>query len=145
MDIGQRGTMDKHEVIKLLQSQQINPTRQRVDIAGLLFEHPQHLSADQLINKIKASQGKASKATVYNTLNLFSEHGLLREVALDGGKVYYDTNTSDHHHIYNVDTGQLWDIDNEMVDGFKQPSLPEGTQGIGIDVIYRVKQSSNSL
>ena len=145
MDINFRGTMDKHEATQLLQRQQINPTRQRVGIAKILFERQQHLSADELINKIKEVQGKASKATVYNTLNLFSEHGMLREIVLDGGKVYYDTNTSDHHHIYNVDTGQLWDVDNELAEEMKQPSLPEGTQGIGIDVIYRVRQTSTVL
>ncbi len=137
--------MDKHQVIKLLQDQQINPTRQRIDIAEVLFECPQHLSADQLLSKIEEAQGKSSKATVYNTLRLFTEHGLLREVALVGGKVYYDTNTSDHHHIYNVDTGQLWDIDSEIVDSSRFPSLPQGTRAIGIDVIYRVRESTTRL
>jgi Fur family iron response transcriptional regulator len=132
--------MDQHEVIKLLQSQQINPTRQRVDIAQLLFARPQHLCADQVIDELAdRGRGRASKATVYNTLNLFSRHGLLRELYLDAGKVYFDSNTDAHHHIYNVDTGELWDVAAGSVEGIPSPLLPDGTITVGVEVIYRVK------
>ena len=139
--------MEKHEVIKLLQKQQINPTKQRVDIAQLLFSRPQHLCADEVISALhtrdeaKASKATASKATDYNTLNLYRQHGLLREVCVDGGKVYYDSNTDEHHHIYNVDTGELWDVEVEAALAIEPPRLPEGTNGIGVDVIYRVEGS----
>ena len=83
--------MEKHEVIKLLQKQKINPTKQRVDIAQLLFSRPQHLCADEVITALHGyGKAKASKATVYNTLNLFTQHGLVREVCVGAGKVYYD-------------------------------------------------------
>ena len=132
--------MEKHEVIKLLQRQQINPTRQRVDIAQLLFSRPQHLCAEEVITALHDSgKAKASKATVYNTLNLFSQHGLLQEVCVDAGKVYYDSNTNAHHHIYNVDTGELWDVDGETALAIEPPLLPKGIRGIGVDVIYRVR------
>lgn len=132
--------MEKHEVIKLLQRQQINPTRQRIDIAQLLFSRPQHLSADEVITALhNRDKAKASKATVYNTLNLFSQHGLLREVCVDAGKVYFDTNTDEHHHIYNVDTGELWDVEAETALAIEPPRLPEGVSGISVEVIYRVQ------
>ena len=132
--------MEKHEVIKLLQEQQINPTRQRIDIAQLLFSRPQHLCAEEVITALHdGGKSKASKATVYNTLNLFSQHGLLREVCVDAGKVYYDSNTDEHHHIYNVDTGELWDVGAEAALAIEPPLLPEGVSGIGVEVIYRVQ------
>ena len=132
--------MDKHEVIKLLQSQQINPTRQRVDIAQLLFERPRHLCADQVLQELNdRGAGKASKATVYNTLNLFSRQGLVRELCVDSGKVFYDSNTGEHHHIYNVDTGELWDIEAAKCPAEHAPKLPDGTTAVGVDVIFRVK------
>lgn len=132
--------MDQHEVIKLLQSQQINPTRQRVGIARLLFARPQHLCAEEVLDEL-ADRGiaRASKATVYNTLNLFSRHGLLREVYVDAGKVYFDSNTDEHHHIYNVDTGELWDVTPGIISEISPPSLPDGTTPVGVEVIYRVK------
>ncbi|MDH5785908.1 MAG: transcriptional repressor [Chromatiales bacterium] len=136
--------MDKHEIIKLLKSQQINPTRQRVDIAQLLFERPRHLCADQVMNELSdRGLGKASKATVYNTLNLFSEQGLVRELCIDSGKVYYDSNTAEHHHIYNVDTGELWDIEARRCPSEMVPNLPAGTTSVGVDVIYRVKPQNS--
>jgi Fur family iron response transcriptional regulator len=132
--------MDQHEVIKLLQSQQINPTRQRVDIARLLFARPQHLCAEQVLDElVDRGIARASKATVYNTLNLFSRHGLLREVYVDAGKVYFDSNTDEHHHIYNVDTGELWDVMPGIISEISSPSLPDGTTPVGVEVIYRVK------
>ncbi|MCW8918653.1 MAG: transcriptional repressor [Gammaproteobacteria bacterium] len=132
--------MEKHEVIKLLQSQQINPTRQRVDIGQLLFARPCHLCADQVLEELDG-RGRTSKATVYNTLNLFSRHGLVREVCVDGGKVYFDSNTEQHHHIYNVDTGELWDVDGVAHFAQSLPELPRGTTAVGVEVIYRVRRA----
>jgi len=132
--------MDKQEAIKLLESQQINPTRQRVDIAQLLFERPQHICAEEVIQKLDSiSKGKISKATVYNTLNLFSQQGLVRELCVDSGKVYYDSKTGEHHHIYNVDTGELWNVELDTLPSMPSSSFPVGTQLHSIDVIYRVK------
>ena len=140
MDAVEGSILDKHEVIRLLQSQQINPTRQRVDIAQLLFARPRHLCAEQVLQELnETGAGSASKATVYNTLNLFSREGLVRELCVDAGKVYYDSNTSEHHHIYNVDTGELWDIDARKCPPEHAPNLPDGTTAVGVDVIFRVK------
>ena len=132
--------MEKHEVIKLLQKQQINPTKQRLEIAKLLFSRPQHLCADEVIAALHGSdKTRASKATVYNTLKLFSQHNLLREVCVDAAKVYYDTNTDEHHHIYNVDTGELWDVETGSSPAPQPTHLPDGTAVLGMDVVYRVR------
>jgi len=90
-------------------------------------------------------KAKASKATVYNTLNLFTQHGLVREVCVDAGKVYYDSNTEEHHHIYNVETGELWDVEADAMSAIVPPLLPEGISGIGFDVIYRVQGTTVTL
>ncbi len=132
--------MEKHEVIKLLQKQQINPTKQRIDIAQLLLSQPQHLCAEEVITALQdMDKPKASKATVYNTLNLFSQRGLLREICVDAGKVYYDSKTDQHHHFYNEDTGELWDVEAESMLAIEPPQLPEGIHGVAVEVIYRVR------
>ncbi len=140
MDAESGDILEKHDIIKLLQSQQINPTRQRVEIAQLLFERPQHLCAEQVMNELaERGKGKASKATVYNTLNLFTQQGLVRELCVDSAKVYYDSNTTEHHHIYNVDTGELWDVEPDLELCLQPHYLPEGTTAAGVEVIYRVR------
>lgn len=132
--------MEKHEVIAILQEEGINPTIQRVDIAMQLFSKAQHLSADEVLSAVTASgRGHISKATVYNTLNLFAEHGLLRELLVDASRVYYDSNTRAHHHIYNVDTGELLDVDGDISAQMPLPPLPDGTVSVGVEVIYRVR------
>ena len=83
-----------------------------------------------------------SKATVYNTLNLLVERGLVHQVIINSGKVFYDSNTDKHHHIFNEDTGMLTDVQaNEMVIE-NIPNLPAGTVKSGVDVIIRVKNKT---
>lgn len=117
----------------------IQPTQQRLQIAQVLFQQPQHLSADQLLAKLNLQRPLASKATVYNTLNLFVQEGLIREVIVDPTKVFYDPNTHPHHHFYNVDTGELMDIDAESVAIGDLPTPPAGTRTEGVDLIVRVR------
>ena len=119
----------------------ITPTQQRVDIAEILFTRAQHLSADQVLEVVNQDQALVSKATVYNTLGLFARKGLVREVIVDPSKVFYDSNVEAHHHFYNVDTGELIDIDAENVRLENLPALPEGTEADGIEIVIRVCQS----
>lgn len=126
-------------VIETLRRRRIAPTAQRVEIAQFLFARPQHLSADQVLAQVNHERPRVSKATVYNTLGLFARHGLIREVIVDPNRVFYDTNTSEHHHIYNVDTGALTDVDAQSVILGTLPNLPEGTVTDGVDVIIRVR------
>lgn len=117
----------------------ILPTPQRVEIASVLLERPQHLSADQLIERLRSTGSAVSKATVYNTLNLFSERGLVREVMVDPERKFYDSTTYPHHHFYNVDTGELSDIPEDRVSFQQLPELPEGTEQESVEVLIKVR------
>ncbi|HSN17532.1 MAG TPA: Fur family transcriptional regulator [Gammaproteobacteria bacterium] len=117
------------------------PTPQRLEIAEVLFRRAQHMSADQIMAAVnRGDSPKVSKATVYNTLKLFSDKGLVREVIVDPARVFYDSTTGSHHHIYNVDSGELQDIPSQEVTFSKLPQLPEGMQPDGIEVIMRVRK-----
>ncbi|HYQ73313.1 MAG TPA: Fur family transcriptional regulator [Gammaproteobacteria bacterium] len=129
-------------VNELLRQHGILPTQQRLLIASVLLEREQHLSADQVMNLVNGEQHLVSKATVYNTLGLFANHGLIREVIVDPARVFYDSNTSDHHHFYNVDTGELTDIDSHTMELAALPEMPAGTVAAGVDIIIRVRRAA---
>ena len=119
----------------------VTPTRQRMHIAQVMLERPQHLSADQLIARLQArGDGVVSKATVYNTLGLFARVGLIREVIADPTRVFYDSNTSEHHHVFDEDSGHLSDLEPGLVDVAALPRLPEGVEVTGVEVIVRVRR-----
>ena len=126
-------------IITTLSDLGINPTRQRVEIGEFLFSKPQHLTAEQLMCELKSQASSISKATIYNTLNLFAEKGLIRELVVDANKVIYDSNTTPHHHIYNVDEGSVTDLDDAALLDLPMPNLPEDLEVLGVDVIYRVR------
>lgn len=129
----------RENLSEILRSRDINPTRQRIEIAYALFSRGEHLSADQILAIVNERHSETSKATVYNTLNLFLAKHLIREVIVDPNKVFYDPNVEPHHHMYNSDTGELIDIDaaDVKVDGL--PVLPEGLVAEGVDIIVRVR------
>ncbi len=131
----------KNAVIKRLKNHNITPTQQRVEIAQILFEKPQHLSAEQVLAKVNNGTAVVSKATVYNTLGLFARKALIKEVIVDPSKVFYDSNVHKHHHFYNLDTGILTDIEVCPVDLESVPQLPMGTVTADVDVIIRVRNS----
>jgi Fur family transcriptional regulator, iron response regulator len=126
----------------VLRAHGINPTHQRIEIAHALFSRGEHLSADQLLAIVNDRHSETSKATVYNTLNLFLQKKLVREVIVDPNKVFYDPNTAPHHHFYNVDTGELTDIDAGPITLSGLPQLPEGMVTEGIDIIVRVRSTA---
>ena len=123
-----------------LRAHDITPTQQRVDIAKILFARPQHLSAEHVLDRVNQETALVSKATVYNTLGLFARKGLVREVIIEPGKVFYDSNVQPHHHFYNIDTGDLIDIGADEVSVQNISALPEGMQSVGVDVIVRISQ-----
>lgn len=126
-------------IVQMLVTRGIAPTQQRVQIAAVLLSKSQHLSADQVMHIVNRDSNVASKATVYNTLGLFARKGLVREVIIDPSKVFYDSNTSSHHHFYNVTSGELVDIASNELEISKLPQPPNGTECEGIDVIIRVR------
>jgi Fur family iron response transcriptional regulator len=126
-------------VSKRLLTNGVKPTKQRLEVGMLLLAEPQHLSADQILGSLRKSGSRISKATVYNTLNLFTDHGLLRELSVDSSRQFYDSTTHVHHHFYNVDTGALTDINKDELVFSSLPELPEGTEAHDIEVIVRVR------
>ena len=126
----------------MLKRHDILPTQQRLMIARVLFDRRRHFSADQVMNLVNEGKDHVSKATVYNTLGLFARNGLVREVIVDPTRVFYDPNTSNHHHFYNIDTGELTDIDASSLDVNDLPALPAGTVAAGVDVIIRVRNAT---
>ena len=130
--------MQRSEVVKLLQDHDITPTRQRIEIAAFLFQREQHLSAENILAEVNSSSHRVSRATVYNTMGLFTSKGLVREVLIDRDRVFYDSNNAQHHHIYNVDTGELSDIQDELVNVTGLPELSGDVRVIGTDVIIKV-------
>ncbi len=133
--------MERSEVVKLLQNHDITPTRQRIEIAAFLFQREQHLSAEKILAEVNLGSHRVSRATVYNTMGLFTSKGLVREVLIDRDRVFYDSNNTQHHHIYNVDTGELSDIENDRVSVTGLPELSDDVQIVGTDVIVKVSNS----
>ena len=131
--------MTREGLLSLFDQHGILPTPQRVEIARVLLERPQHLSADRIIDRLKAAGSGVSKATVYNTLNLFAERGLVKEVMVDPVRKFYDSTTHPHHHFYNVDSGELSDIPEGRVTFNDLPDLPEGTERESVEVLIRVR------
>jgi Fur family iron response transcriptional regulator len=129
----------RDDVAAALNVAHISPTPQRIEIATILLERMQHLSAEQVLERLRQADASVSKATVYNTLGLFAERGLVREVLVDTTRVFYDSNTSPHYHFYNVDDGVLIDfpVPDAVIDKFPQPPL--GTRVDSVDVVIRVR------
>ncbi len=131
--------MARSDLLQKFEQFGILPTPQRLRIAEILLAKPQHLSAEQILDRLRQSGSSVSKATVYNTLNLFGEHGLIKELSVDPERRYYDSSIVPHHHFYNVDTGELTDIDAENVSFSELPELPQGTERHSVEVLIRVR------
>ena len=132
--------MNQPALAKRLQSAGIGPTSQRLRIAEVLLGTPRHLSADQVLAEVNHDAAFVSKATVYNTLRLFSERGLVHEIVVNPDRVFYDSSTTPHHHFYNSDTGELTDIPADAVTISGLPPAPEGTEAEQVEVIVRLRQ-----
>ncbi|MAW33582.1 MAG: transcriptional repressor [Proteobacteria bacterium] len=117
----------------------IKPTRQRIEIADVLFEKRTHLSADQVFLATNRVNLKTSKATVHNTLKLFVDTGLIKRVIVDPERVFYDSNTEPHYHIYDTESDSLTDVSTDKIVLLKSPSVPKGLVVDGIDIIIRIK------
>ena len=127
-------------VLDRLKDAGLRPTRQRLALAKLLAEAGDcHMTAEQLHGQAQGAGIRVSLATVYNTLHQFTEAGILREIVVDAGRSYFDTNVSDHHHFFFEDSSQLQDIDGASVTIASLPTPPAGTAVRRVDVVIRVK------
>jgi Fur family iron response transcriptional regulator len=134
-------TMDRDQFADRLVEHGVQPTVQRVEIAELVLSKPQHLSAEQIISALRARGARVSKATVYNTLNLFCDRGLLRAIDVDPVRQYYDSTTAPHHHFFNEDTGELTDIPIDAIDVKLGTELPPETEQASVEVFVRVRSA----
>ena len=133
---------ESKELAARLRAHGITPTHQRLEIARVLFERCEHLSAEQLIGHVNARFAETSKATVYNTLKLFLKKKLIRELIIDPDKIVYDPNTTPHHHFYDVVSGRLTDIPADDIRLGALPPLPEGMVADGVDIIIRTRPAT---
>jgi Fur family iron response transcriptional regulator len=127
-------------LIARLKAGGLRPTRQRLALARLLFEtEDRHVTAEQLHGEALEASVRVSVATVYNTLHMFTKVGLLREVVVEPGRSYFDTNVDDHHHFYFESTGDLQDIPSDQLHVAEVPEPPRGTRIARVDVVVRVQ------
>jgi Fur family iron response transcriptional regulator len=129
------------DIRAMLRGAGLRPTRQRLALAQILFaQGNRHVSAERLHEEALFQRAGVSLATVYNTLHQFTGAGLLREVAVDGSKTYFDTNTSDHNHFYVEDDGKVLDIPGAALSVGDVPDPPEGYEVTRVDVVVRLRR-----
>jgi len=125
----------------------LRPTKQRLAICKILFSGPQtfHFSIENLKKIVeKNTKNKISLATLYNTVNAFRKNGYLKEISLKGSKTFFDTNTKNHHHFYDEDTGKLFDIKNEDIAVSKISHIPDGKEVREIEVTVRIASDNHN-
>ena len=144
---GLAGALDgcpMHDLRGKLSSAGLRPTRQRLRLGWLLFgAGDRHVTAERLYEEALAARAPISLATVYNTLNQFTSAGLLREIAVDGARTYFDTNLSDHQHFLSEEAHLLVDLPQQMIDLNRLPELPEGMEIDRIDVVVRLRRKQS--
>ena len=128
---------------RLLRRAGLRPTRQRLALARLLFDADRHVTAEELHAEASGSGQRISLATVYNTLHQFCEAGLLRELAVNGTRTYFDTNTSNHNHFYVEQDNRLYDIPSDLIRVEGLPVPPDGLEIAHVDVIVRLVKSDS--
>lgn len=132
-----------HQLREELRRVGLRPTRQRISLGWLLFgKGDRHVTAETLYEEATRARVPVSLATVYNTLHQFTEAGLLRELAVDGSKTYFDTNVTDHHHFFIEGDDNLIDIPGSGVTLNEFPEAPEGMEVARVDVIVRLRRKS---
>jgi Fur family iron response transcriptional regulator len=125
----------------MLRQTGLRPTRQRVSLAEILYgQGHRHISAESLHAEALARKVTVSLATIYNTLHQFTAAGLLREVAVDGARTYFDTNTSEHHHFFVEDSNEVLDVPAGEVGIGRVPEPPPGYEITRVDVVVRLRR-----
>ena len=140
--LGASEAVERQRVRARLLNAGVAPTIQRLEIGRIVFRGPIHISADELHQKLEACSFPVSRATIYNTLKLFVEKGLLREIVVSAERVYYDSTTDLHHHFYDVETGELTDIPAEEVTVTRFPPPPAHMTADEVEVLIRIRKSA---
>ena len=133
------------QTLRRLKDAGLRPTRQRLALGKLLFDTgDRHVTAEQLHAEASSQGIKVSLATVYNTLNQFTDTGLLREVVVAPGRSYFDTNIDDHHHFFYGDDGELRDIPRDAIAFSSLPEAPADAEVERVDVIVRLRRATDN-
>ena len=137
----------KTDFINRLRASGLRPTRQRIEICKVLFDRKDtfHFTIDKLKKIIeKNTKSKISLATLYNTIHAFKNNEYLKEISLHGNKTFFDTNAKNHHHFYDQETGDLFDINNEDILLSKLPSAPKGKKIKNVEVTISIENNSHN-
>lgn len=135
--------MKNQDFLTKLRNSGLRPTKQRLKICEVLFDSEKtfHFTINDLVKIIeKNTNEKISLATVYNTIHAFNKKGYVKEVTISNDKTYFDTNTTSHHHFYDLRTNELIDIDSEKIQLKHVPQPPKGKKINGIEVVINVKE-----
>ena len=124
---------------KLYRKLNVTPTKQRVDLAQLIFAKKQHFTAAELISLADKKRLNISMATIYNTLSLLEDKGMLKTINIDNELKFYDTNLDNHHHLYNTTMSTLTDIDNDRIVFAEMPVLPKNLQIESTEVLIKAR------
>jgi Fur family iron response transcriptional regulator len=124
----------------ILEQHGVRPTSQRVRVAEMLLTAPRHVTAEQILSALREGAGHVSKATVYNTLKLFVDQGLVRQIHVDPERCVYDSMMAPHHHFQLLETGEMIDIRPEDLEFAKMPPLPPGTEIADVEVVVRLRR-----
>jgi Fur family transcriptional regulator, iron response regulator len=135
-----QAALSREQIAREIQEGGLKPTEQRVRIAAILMETPTHMTAEQILSVVRASGDPISKATVYNTLKVLADHGLIRQIHLDPERCVYDSTRIPHHHFHDLDTGELRDISPNDIEFSRFPTLPEGMEAEGVEVVIRLRK-----
>lgn len=115
-------------------------TLQRMAVAHVMMATPSHLTADEVLSRVRAIMPEISRATVYNTLNLFKDKGLLREIIVNAEQIVFDSTTSPHHHFYDVESGAVTDVPGDEIAVVGTPNLPPDMEIESIELVVRVRR-----
>lgn len=132
--------MSREQIVEHLQMHGLKPTEQRVRIAEILMSVPVHMTAEQIIARVRRGGERVSKATVYNTLKVFAGRGLVRQIHLDPERSVYDSTRKPHHHFHDLETGELHDIDPDAIEFSRFPVLPAGMEAEAVEVVIRLRK-----
>ena len=133
-------TITSGAVYERLQVAGVLPTLQRLAIGAVLLQRPVHMTAEQVLAAARTQLAGISRATVYGTLQTFVQHGLLRELVMNGEATIYDSNTRAHHHIYHIDTGEVHDLPDGQLKVSGMPALRDDLEMAEVDIIVRVRR-----
>lgn len=134
-----REHITREDIIGQLQAHGLKPTEQRIRIAELLMSVPTHMTAEQILAAVRRGGERVSKATVYNTLKVLAQRGLVRQINLDPERSVYDSTRTPHHHFHDLETGELRDIDPNDIAFSRFPTMPDGMEA-EVEVVIRLRK-----